>query len=74
MRYKTCPISVLKIQNFLITDERGYRSVKKKWKEVPFNSLGKELDGDDLRVLLRTRVRRDGTMELDDLENEDVNE
>ncbi|CAK8690224.1 unnamed protein product [Clavelina lepadiformis] len=71
MRYKTCPISVLKIQNFLITGERGYRSVKKKWKEVPFNSLGKELDGDDLRVLLRTRVRRDGTMELDELEDED---
>ena len=50
MRYHNVTISVLRIKNFLITNDKGYRAVKKKWKEAPFK-VEEELTEDDLREI-----------------------
>ena len=51
MRYKNVPISVLRIENFLITNDKGYRAVKKKWKDAPFE-VKEELTSQHLQELL----------------------
>jgi len=68
MRYKGLPISVLRIENFLITNDKGYRAVKKKWKDAPFR-VEKELKGDLLKELLKDSAGDEE--EDDDDEHED---
>ena len=65
MRYKSYPISVLRIGNFVITNDRGYRAVKRKWKDAPF-VVTKSLSPEDLRAEMG-----DVGNASDDDENED---
>ena len=65
MRYQKFTISVLRIENFLITNDRGYRAVKKKWKDAPF-VVNKELTKENLRELLGPEDEEDDQFEEDD--------
>ena len=65
MRYKRFPISVLRIENFVITNEKGYRAVKKKWKDAPFK-VEKELKDENLRMLVGDPYDPDDDEEEDD--------
>ncbi|XP_076804878.1 ATP-dependent RNA helicase DHX58-like [Clavelina lepadiformis] len=51
MRHSECYVPVLKIAHFVIHNDKGYRAVKKQWKDVPFNSFIRELSIDDLSEL-----------------------
>ena len=65
MRYQNFPISVLRIENFLITNDKGYRAVKKKWKDAPF-VVNKELTSENLRELLGPVVAEEDEQFEDD--------
>ena len=65
MRYKNFPISVLRIENFLITNDKGYRAVKKKWKDAPF-VVKDELTREHLKELLGPVAEDDDDDEFED--------
>ena len=54
MRYLGIRVSVLKIDNFLITNDAGYKEIKKKWNKAPFDSLKVELTTEDLEIISRS--------------------
>ncbi|CAK8690223.1 unnamed protein product [Clavelina lepadiformis] len=59
MRYLGIRVSVLKIDNFLITNDDGYKEIRKKWNKAPFDSLKVELTTDDLENISRSEELSD---------------
>ena len=63
-RYQSFPVSLLKIESFLITCDNPYQAVERKWKDAPFE-VSRPLTHEDLVELLGD----DNTTHDDDDEN-----